>query len=60
MKSIKYKENFLLTNYYYFNLNIKIVDIIIDAKDEFHLIDKIIKITLKIKKNNSIEKLKSE
>ena len=36
------------------------MNIIIDAKEEFHLIDRIIKITLKITKNNSIEKLKYE
>ena len=57
MKSIKYKENFLLINHYYIHSNIKIVNIIIDAKEEFHLIDRIIKTTLKIAKNNSIEKL---
>ena len=60
MKSIKYKENFLFINHYYIHSNIKIVNIIIDAKEEFHLIDRIIKITLKITKSNSIKKLKSE
>ena len=60
MKSIKYKENFLFINHYYMHSNIKIVNIIIDAKEEFHLIDRIIKITLKITKSNSIKKLKSE
>ena len=56
MKAIKYKENFLLINHYYIQTNINNID----AKDEFHLIDRIIKITLKYTKNNSIEKLKSE
>jgi len=60
LKSIKYKENFLFINHYYIHSNIKIVNIIIDAKEEFHLIDRIIKTTLKIAKNNSIEKLKYE
>ena len=59
MKAIKNKENFLLINHYYIQTNINNID----AKDEFHLIDRIItiyNITLKYTKNNSIEKLKSE
>ena len=65
----KWSLNALELIYEFFEKNYNNIDFVVarkrlfDAKDEFHLIDRIItvyKITLKYTKNNSIEKLKSE